>query len=80
MDFYCPHLAYTSLNKVLNMRLLHTRKRPRKEQQQEEEEDTEEGQDEDKTASATPKRRAIKLNSVKELRAEISDNTHKGMK
>ncbi|XP_019737644.1 DNA mismatch repair protein Mlh1 [Hippocampus comes] len=53
------------------------RKRPRKEQQ--EEEDTEEGQDEDKTASATPKRRVIKLNSVKELRAEISDNTHKGL-
>ncbi|XP_059215063.1 DNA mismatch repair protein Mlh1 [Centropristis striata] len=45
------------------------RKRPRKEQQEEE----------DLTAPATPKRRVIKLNSIKELRAEITDNTHKGL-
>ncbi|XP_034465197.1 DNA mismatch repair protein Mlh1 [Hippoglossus hippoglossus] len=49
------------------------RKRPRKEQQLEEEEDA------DLTAAATPKRRAIKLNSIKELRAEITENTHKGL-
>ncbi|KAL7384031.1 hypothetical protein ABVT39_022991 [Epinephelus coioides] len=49
------------------------RKRPRKEQQQLEEED------EDLTAAATPKRRVIKLNSVKELRAEITENTHTGL-
>ncbi|XP_072247451.1 DNA mismatch repair protein Mlh1 [Leuresthes tenuis] len=49
------------------------RKRPRKEQKQEEKED------EDLTAAATPKRRAIKLTSIKELRAEISENTHKGL-
>nr|XP_033468296.1 DNA mismatch repair protein Mlh1 [Epinephelus lanceolatus] len=49
------------------------RKRPRKEQQQLEEED------EDLTAAATPKRRVIKLNSVKELRAEITENTQTGL-
>ncbi|XP_063730255.1 DNA mismatch repair protein Mlh1 isoform X2 [Eleginops maclovinus] len=49
------------------------RKRPRKEQQQEVEEV------EDLTAAATPKRRAIKLTSIKELRAEIPENTHKGL-
>uniref|UniRef100_A0A671XK75 MutL homolog 1, colon cancer, nonpolyposis type 2 (E. coli) n=1 Tax=Sparus aurata TaxID=8175 RepID=A0A671XK75_SPAAU len=48
------------------------RKRPRKEQQQDEGE-------EDLTAAATPKRRAIKLNSIKELRAEITEITHKGL-
>ncbi|KAM6916181.1 DNA mismatch repair protein Mlh1 [Xenentodon cancila] len=48
------------------------RKRPRKEQQQQQEE-------ENLTAAVTPKRRAIKLTSVKELRAEISENTHKGL-
>ncbi|KAA8590061.1 DNA mismatch repair protein Mlh1 [Etheostoma spectabile] len=48
------------------------RKRPRKEQQQVEE-------DEDLTAAATPKRRAVKLTSIKELRAEITENTHKGL-
>uniref|UniRef100_A0A3Q4HE09 MutL homolog 1, colon cancer, nonpolyposis type 2 (E. coli) n=1 Tax=Neolamprologus brichardi TaxID=32507 RepID=A0A3Q4HE09_NEOBR len=42
-----------------------------KEQQQEEGEDL--------TAAATPKRRVIKLNSIKELRAEITENTHKGL-
>ena len=47
------------------------RKRPRKEQQQDE-------GDEDLTAAATPKRRIIKLNSIKELRAEITESTHKG--
>lgn len=49
------------------------RKRPRKEQQQEVEEV------EDLTAAATPKRRAIKLSSIKELRTEITENTHKGL-
>uniref|UniRef100_A0A3B4G375 DNA mismatch repair protein MLH1 n=1 Tax=Pundamilia nyererei TaxID=303518 RepID=A0A3B4G375_9CICH len=34
---------------------------------------------EDLTAAATPKRRVIKLNSIKELRAEITENTHKGL-
>ncbi|AWP14307.1 putative DNA mismatch repair protein Mlh1 [Scophthalmus maximus] len=52
------------------------RKRPRKEQQQQQEEEEEE---EDLTAAATPKRRVIKLNSIKELRAEITENTHKGL-
>ncbi|KAK9541808.1 hypothetical protein VZT92_001828 [Zoarces viviparus] len=49
------------------------RKRPRKEQQPEEE------VDEDLTAATMPKRRVIKLNSVKELRAETTENTHKGL-
>ncbi|XP_076598502.1 DNA mismatch repair protein Mlh1 [Chaetodon auriga] len=48
------------------------RKRARKEQQQEE-------RDEDDAAAATPKRRVIKLNSIKELRAEITENTHSGL-
>ncbi|XP_044070251.1 DNA mismatch repair protein Mlh1 [Siniperca chuatsi] len=48
------------------------RKRPRKEQQQQEEE-------EDLRAAATPERRVIKLNSIKELRGEITENTHKGL-
>ncbi|XP_033835891.1 DNA mismatch repair protein Mlh1 [Periophthalmus magnuspinnatus] len=48
------------------------KKRPRKERHQEEE-------DEEATAAESPKRRVIKLNSVKELRAEISDNSHKGL-
>lgn len=48
------------------------RKRPRKEQHQEEEEG-------EATAAATPKRRVIKLNSIKELRTEVTDNTHKGL-
>ncbi|XP_045927049.1 DNA mismatch repair protein Mlh1 [Micropterus dolomieu] len=47
------------------------RKRPRKEQQEEKEEDL--------RAAATPERRVIKLNSIKELRAEITQNTHKGL-
>ncbi|XP_047458140.1 DNA mismatch repair protein Mlh1 [Mugil cephalus] len=50
------------------------RKRPRKEQKEQEEE-----KDEDLTAAATPKRRAIKLTSIKELRAEITEGTHKGL-
>lgn len=54
--------------------LLYSRKRPRKEQQEEYEKEEEE----DLTAAATPKRRVIKLNSIKELRVEITDNTHKG--
>lgn len=49
------------------------RKRPRKEQKEQEDED------EDLTAAATPKRRVIKLNSIKDLRAEITENTHKGL-
>ncbi|XP_076022839.1 DNA mismatch repair protein Mlh1 [Genypterus blacodes] len=44
------------------------RKRPRKEQQQEEDEQ-----------ELPAKRRAIKLNSVKELRTEIAEDTHKGL-
>uniref|UniRef100_A0A671XRJ6 DNA mismatch repair protein MLH1 n=1 Tax=Sparus aurata TaxID=8175 RepID=A0A671XRJ6_SPAAU len=55
-----------------NVVCLCARKRPRKEQQQDEGE-------EDLTAAATPKRRAIKLNSIKELRAEITEITHKGL-
>uniref|UniRef100_A0A8C6SBD2 MutL homolog 1, colon cancer, nonpolyposis type 2 (E. coli) n=1 Tax=Neogobius melanostomus TaxID=47308 RepID=A0A8C6SBD2_9GOBI len=31
------------------------------------------------TAAETPKRRVIKLNSIKELRAEVSENNHKGL-
>lgn len=51
------------------------RKRPRKEpeQQQEKEEKVE-----DVAAAATPNRRVIKLNSIKELRAEIVENRHTG--
>uniref|UniRef100_A0A8P4KQQ1 MutL homolog 1, colon cancer, nonpolyposis type 2 (E. coli) n=1 Tax=Dicentrarchus labrax TaxID=13489 RepID=A0A8P4KQQ1_DICLA len=52
-----------------------TRKRPRREEEQQQEEDEEE----DLTAAATPKRRIIKLNSIKELRTEISENAHKGL-
>ncbi|XP_037128539.1 DNA mismatch repair protein Mlh1 isoform X1 [Syngnathus acus] len=54
-----------------------TRKRLRKEQQEAEE--TREGREEDLTAAETPKRRVIKLNSIRELRSEINDNTHKGL-
>ncbi|KAM9345343.1 DNA mismatch repair protein Mlh1 [Symphorus nematophorus] len=53
------------------------RKRPRKEEQQQQQQQQEE--EEDLTAAATPKRRVIKLNSIKELRAEITENTHKGL-
>lgn len=49
------------------------RKRPRKEEQQQEKEE------EDQTATDTFKRRVIKLNSIKDLRTEITDNTHKGL-
>uniref|UniRef100_A0AAQ4S851 DNA mismatch repair protein S5 domain-containing protein n=1 Tax=Gasterosteus aculeatus aculeatus TaxID=481459 RepID=A0AAQ4S851_GASAC len=49
------------------------RKRPRKAQQ------TEEEVHEDLTAAATPKRRVIKLTSIKELRAEVTENAHKGL-
>eukprot|EP00064_Thunnus_orientalis_P005697 superscaffoldBa00000570_g5711 len=49
------------------------RKRPRKEEQQQEKEE------EDQTAADTFKRRVIKLNSIKDLRTEITDNTHKGL-
>ncbi|KAM9365180.1 DNA mismatch repair protein Mlh1 [Pholidichthys leucotaenia] len=50
------------------------RKRPRKE-----EKEPQQGADEDLTAAATPKRRVIKLTSIKELRADISGNAHKGL-
>ncbi|XP_023267524.1 DNA mismatch repair protein Mlh1 isoform X1 [Seriola lalandi dorsalis] len=49
------------------------RKRSRKEQQEEKEEE------EDLTAADVPKRRFIKLTSIKELRAEITENSHKGL-
>uniref|UniRef100_A0A667Y7K2 DNA mismatch repair protein MLH1 n=1 Tax=Myripristis murdjan TaxID=586833 RepID=A0A667Y7K2_9TELE len=49
--------------------------RPRTEQQQQQQEEEQEEQ----TAAATPKRRVIKLTSIKELRAEITENTHKGL-
>ncbi|KAM7409094.1 hypothetical protein PAMA_002685 [Pampus argenteus] len=49
------------------------RKRPRKEPQQQEKEE------EEQTAAATSKRRVIKLASIKDLRAEITENTHKGL-
>uniref|UniRef100_A0A3B4YQ56 MutL homolog 1, colon cancer, nonpolyposis type 2 (E. coli) n=1 Tax=Seriola lalandi dorsalis TaxID=1841481 RepID=A0A3B4YQ56_SERLL len=48
-------------------------KRSRKEQQEEKEEE------EDLTAADVPKRRFIKLTSIKELRAEITENSHKGL-
>ncbi|KAG7246128.1 hypothetical protein CRUP_014527, partial [Coryphaenoides rupestris] len=47
------------------------RKRPRTSQEQEQE------KEEELTAAATPRRRLIKLNSIKELRTEISEDTHK---
>ncbi|XP_067465697.1 DNA mismatch repair protein Mlh1 [Thunnus thynnus] len=50
------------------------RKRPRKEEQQQQEKE-----EEDQTAADTFKRRVIKLNSIKDLRTEITDNTHKGL-
>ncbi|XP_032409179.1 DNA mismatch repair protein Mlh1 [Xiphophorus hellerii] len=48
------------------------RKRPREEEDKEEEE-------EGLTAAATPKRRVIKLTSIKDLRTEITENTHRGL-
>uniref|UniRef100_A0A8C3AUU9 DNA mismatch repair protein MLH1 n=1 Tax=Cyclopterus lumpus TaxID=8103 RepID=A0A8C3AUU9_CYCLU len=59
------------LKKVIQLKL--SRKRPRKEQQQPEE------VDEDLTAATMPKRRVIKLSSIKELRAETTENTHRGL-
>ncbi|KAL3972289.1 oxysterol-binding protein-related protein 1/2 [Sarotherodon galilaeus] len=50
------------------------RKRPRTEQKEKEQEEGE-----DLTAAATPKRRVIKLTSIKDLRAEITENMHKGL-
>ncbi|KAJ3610423.1 hypothetical protein NHX12_022515 [Muraenolepis orangiensis] len=47
------------------------RKRPRTSQGEREEEEL--------TAAATPRRRVIKLNSIKQLRTEVSENTHKGL-
>ncbi|MEQ2206037.1 hypothetical protein XENOCAPTIV_021414 [Xenoophorus captivus] len=49
------------------------RKRPREENRQLQEKKG----DEALTAAATPKRRVIKLTSIKELRAEVTENTHK---
>lgn len=48
------------------------RKRPRTEQKEQQEEG------EDLTAVDTPKRRVIKLTSIKDLRTEITENAHKG--
>uniref|UniRef100_A0A672GSY1 DNA mismatch repair protein MLH1 n=1 Tax=Salarias fasciatus TaxID=181472 RepID=A0A672GSY1_SALFA len=45
----------------------------------EEQQPLEEGKDEDLTAADASKRRVIKLTSIKELRAEITENTHKGL-
>uniref|UniRef100_A0A4W6FE08 DNA mismatch repair protein MLH1 n=1 Tax=Lates calcarifer TaxID=8187 RepID=A0A4W6FE08_LATCA len=45
----------------------------------EEEEEAEVEEEEELTAAATPKRRVIKLTSIKELRTEITENTHKGL-
>ncbi|XP_075875199.1 DNA mismatch repair protein Mlh1 [Nelusetta ayraudi] len=50
------------------------RKQPRKESDQQSE-----SKDKDVTAAEAPKRRVIKLTSIKELRAEVSENTHKGL-
>ncbi|XP_038137362.1 DNA mismatch repair protein Mlh1 isoform X2 [Cyprinodon tularosa] len=50
------------------------RKRPREENRQ-----PPEREDDEMTAAATPKRRVIKLTSVRELRAEVTENTHKGL-
>ncbi|XP_034537953.1 DNA mismatch repair protein Mlh1 [Notolabrus celidotus] len=47
------------------------RKRPRNEQQEKE--------GEEPKMAATPNRRVIKLNSIKELRDEIKENTHTGL-
>lgn len=58
------------------------RKRPREERQRPEEEEEGEKEEEEGgelTAAATPKRRVIKLTSIKELRAEITEKTHKGL-
>lgn len=52
---------------------LSARKRPRKELDQQSE-----SKGKDVTAAEAPKRRVIKLTSIKELRAEVSENTHKG--
>ncbi|XP_061766735.1 DNA mismatch repair protein Mlh1 isoform X2 [Nerophis ophidion] len=56
------------------------RKRSREEEQaMEEEEQVVEVGEEELTAASTPKRRVIKLGSIKDLRGEISQNTHKGL-
>ncbi|XP_008428306.1 DNA mismatch repair protein Mlh1 isoform X1 [Poecilia reticulata] len=47
------------------------RKRPREEEDEEDNEGL--------TAAATPKRRVIKLTTIKDLRAEITENTHRGL-
>ncbi|XP_029962065.1 DNA mismatch repair protein Mlh1 isoform X1 [Salarias fasciatus] len=57
---------------------IQSRKRPRKDHT-EEQQPLEEGKDEDLTAADASKRRVIKLTSIKELRAEITENTHKGL-
>lgn len=58
------------LSVCLRLSFLWDRKRPRNEQNKDE--------DEALTAAATPKRRVIKLTSIKELRAEMCENTHTG--
>lgn len=63
------HQAFRLMAEVV-VSVLRDRKRARKEQTEDE--------DADLTAAATPKRRIIKLTSIKELRAEICDNTHTG--
>ncbi|XP_068597667.1 DNA mismatch repair protein Mlh1 [Brachionichthys hirsutus] len=55
------------------------RKRPRKERHHEEEEEEDEEEEPTAAATPTPKRRIIKLNSIKEIRAEITQNTHTGL-
>lgn len=49
------------------------RKRPRKELDQQHE-----NKDKDLTAAEAPTRRTIKLTSVRELRDEVTENTHTG--
>ncbi|XP_037533890.1 DNA mismatch repair protein Mlh1 [Nematolebias whitei] len=51
------------------------RKRPRTE----EEEEKQEEKQEEVTAAATPRRRVMNLSSIKELRAEITEKTHRGL-
>lgn len=56
------------LSVFLRLSFVWDRKRPWNEQDE----------DEALTAAATPKRRVIKLTSIKELRAEMCENTHTG--
>uniref|UniRef100_A0A8C6S410 MutL homolog 1, colon cancer, nonpolyposis type 2 (E. coli) n=1 Tax=Neogobius melanostomus TaxID=47308 RepID=A0A8C6S410_9GOBI len=68
----CPY-RFSLLCFSMNVSEFLQTKRQRKEQRRE-------GQEEEEvTAAETPKRRVIKLNSIKELRAEVSENNHKGL-